>query len=1082
MPQMLAEPDDLERPQSLTLHMNAEKSESRGVTKSLRSSLAALALICIAGVAQAGDWQQPPVNAFGAPIRDAQGHDINYSREELAAMGSNTHEAISRVPITPSVAPQGFVPAGGTESRPFWQYTIFGSGIGASNIIIGPVPVGGGAREIIIGGNSANDFGLDNFWQVIRHNSATGNYDQLFVSPISPVGIKRIAAGDVIGDSRQELTVLLADGRVFLYDATTRTELGSLNTGIGGIEGLSLIDLGGDGHVEIVVTTASDLFVFDNGGSQLWQVAGAGGYDVVVGQMDNDPALEIAATNGVVVDTATHTSQWTRSNGFGLNLALAPLPGSNYQQLIVAEEWYFVHAYDVATQLPRWSIPIDLDIAEIEVADVDNDGAPEVIVGKHQGSRIHVFDLITQAMKWETFNPEYSVTDIAVDDVDNDGVVDLIWGNGWESTGADHLCVARTTGNHAIKWQSPDLEGPVLGPLIGDLDGDGLLELVIGSFQSNAHWNGRILVFDQTTLTLRAMSEPITFPSMAQEGLRDLKLYDFDGDGRMEIVVASDINNFGIIKIFGFNVASTFSELWSNSAGPSNSSFSFVEVADLDGNGTPEIIAGTAPRYQSTGRFLYIYDYPSTTNPWRSPQMGTGFDFVSRLVVADLDQDGGKEIAALVSNGDMYTFDGQTHLLESFVPDSGGTIISDRRTPSGLIKGDSAGVGHFLQYSNGIYTENFTRQLGAQTLDGIHVLSSGGLWTGTGGALNLRVPPSYDSVEWQSPQFGPGCGRVVGTDYQNGQARVFVSARHAVAAYTYDSSLPPPTPTPPPTATPTPTFPPTPTPTPTLTPTPTPAATPATLGNISTRLRVETGDSVLIGGFIVTGPQPKRIIVRAIGPSLPLTGTLADPVLELRNSSGGLIRSNDNWREDAAQESEIIATGIPPANDLEAAIVETLPANGSAYTAIMRGANNGTGIGVVEVYDLDQTGNSKLANISTRGFVQTGDDVLIGGLIVLGQNPLRVIVRAIGPSLPLSGALADPTLDLHDGNGTLVASNNNWRENPAQESAIIATGIPPPNNLESAMVHDLTPGGYTAIVRGVNNTTGIAVVEAYALN
>jgi hypothetical protein len=257
---------------------------------------------------------------------------------------------------------------------------------------------------------------------------------------------------------------------------------------------------------------------------------------------------------------------------------------------------------------------------------------------------------------------------------------------------------------------------------------------------------------------------------------------------------------------------------------------------------------------------------------------------------------------------------------------------------------------------------------------------------------------------------------------------------------------------------------------------------PTTLGNISTRLRVEAGDNVLIGGFIVTGTQPKRIIVRALGPSLPLAGALADPVLELRNASGGLILSNNDWRDDPAQESEIIATGIPPANDLESAIVATLPANGSAYTAIVRGANNGTGIGVVEAYDLDPTANSKLANISTRGLVQMGDDVLIGGLIVLGQNPLRVVVRALGPSLPLSGALGNPTLALHDGNGTLLVSNDNWRDDPAQESEIIATGIRPANDLESAIVRNLTPGNYTAIVRGVNNTTGIAVVEAYGLN
>jgi hypothetical protein len=165
---------------------------------------------------------------------------------------------------------------------------------------------------------------------------------------------------------------------------------------------------------------------------------------------------------------------------------------------------------------------------------------------------------------------------------------------------------------------------------------------------------------------------------------------------------------------------------------------------------------------------------------------------------------------------------------------------------------------------------------------------------------------------------------------------------------------------------------------------------------------------------------------------------------------------------------------------LESAIVATLPANSSSYTAIVHGVNNGTGIGVVEAYDLDGTVDSKLANISTRGFVQTGDDVMIGGLIVLGQDALRVIVRAIGPSLPVSGALGDPTLELHDGNGAVIAFNDNWRTD--QEAEIIATTIPPTNDLESAIVRDLAPGSYTAIVRGVNNTTGVALVEAYGLN
>ena len=157
-------------------------------------------------------------------------------------------------------------------------------------------------------------------------------------------------------------------------------------------------------------------------------------------------------------------------------------------------------------------------------------------------------------------------------------------------------------------------------------------------------------------------------------------------------------------------------------------------------------------------------------------------------------------------------------------------------------------------------------------------------------------------------------------------------------------------------------------------------------------------------------------------------------------------------------------------------------ANGTAYTAVVRGANNGTGIGVVEVYDLDRTVDSKLANISTRGFVQTGDNVLIAGTIVLGQVPQKVIIRAIGPSLNLPGGLADPTLELRDSNGLLLEANDNWVDSPNKQ-AIIDSTIPPSNNLEAAIVRTLPANGasYTAIVRGVNDATGIALVEVYAL-
>ena len=253
---------------------------------------------------------------------------------------------------------------------------------------------------------------------------------------------------------------------------------------------------------------------------------------------------------------------------------------------------------------------------------------------------------------------------------------------------------------------------------------------------------------------------------------------------------------------------------------------------------------------------------------------------------------------------------------------------------------------------------------------------------------------------------------------------------------------------------------------------------PTVLANISTRLPVGTGDNVLIAGFIVTGNQNKKVIVRAIGPSLTLAGKLADPVLELHDASGALLETNDNWM-DSPNKQAIIDSTIPPKDPLESAIVRSVPPGN--YTAIERGVNNGTGIGVVEAYDLDTSANSKLANISTRGLVQTGDNVLFAGTIVVGQASQKVIIRALGPSTGVPGAMADPTLELHDVNGALLEANDNWMDSPNKQ-AIIDSTIPPPNPAESAIVRVLTPANYTAIVRGANNSTGIAVVEVYALN
>jgi uncharacterized protein YkwD len=257
----------------------------------------------------------------------------------------------------------------------------------------------------------------------------------------------------------------------------------------------------------------------------------------------------------------------------------------------------------------------------------------------------------------------------------------------------------------------------------------------------------------------------------------------------------------------------------------------------------------------------------------------------------------------------------------------------------------------------------------------------------------------------------------------------------------------------------------------------------AQLANISTRLLVGTGDDALIGGFIVTGTQDKKVLIRAIGPSLTLAGKLANPTLELRDSANTLLKQNDDWMTSTpADKQAIIDSQAQPSNNLESAIVATIPANASQYTAVVRGLNNTTGTGVVEIYDLDRTVDSKLANISTRGVVQTGDTVLIAGTIVLGPGSQKVIIRVIGPSLTIPGKLLDPTLELRDGNGTVLRANDNWRIG-GQETEIINSTVAPTNDFESALIHTLPGNGasYTAIVTGAGNTTGIAVIEVYTL-
>ncbi len=399
--------------------------------------------------------------------------------------------------------------------------------------------------------------------------------------------------------------------------------------------------------------------------------------------------------------------------------------------------------------------------------------------------------------------------------------------------------------------------------------------------------------------------------------------------------------------------------------------------------------------------------------------------------------------------------------------------------------------------------------LGTPASQIVRLTSSGALDStfdpGTGVSISPANPyaasPTVSAVAVQSDNRVLLGG--IFNDY-NGVPRVCLARLTAILAVSTPTPTPTPTltpgvtptPTPTPTSTstppasPTPSTSPVPTPpaTPTLTPTPTstPTVPPGTLGNISTRLRVLSGDNALIGGMIATGTAGKRVIIRAIGPSLipfGVPGALANPTLDLFQGDT-LLFSNDDWGT-STQQAEIANSGLAPTSNLESAIIQTLTP-GLNYTAVVRGQSGGTGVGIVEAYDLDQAAASKLGNISTRGFVDVDDNVMIAGLIAgpSSGTSLKVLVRALGPTLSdfgVAGALTNPTLDLVNSSGTVIRSNDNWRDDPQQQGAIEAAGLAPSHDEEAALVETVAPGAYTAVVRGSNRATGVGLVEAYSV-
>jgi hypothetical protein len=583
---------------------------------------------------------------------------------------------------------------------------------GGSNIAIVP---NGALREIYI-----NGWGQA-YWVVLRYNEVTQKYDQVYVSRYySNSGrIVSIKAADVYRDGKTEVVITTADGQIQLYDPATKALQTTLAANVNSVTGIDIADLDADGTNEIILCASNNLYVYSTAGQLKWNVPGVGGV-VVAAQMDADGALEVATSDGHVVDGVTHTVQWTYALGFGRSIVASDIDSDGKAELVSAESWSYVRAYDVDLQLGKWTIDIGVEIGAILVSDMDGDGLPEILTGPRQFGNIFAFDPSTLQKKWTVSNSDYRVSDIAIGDVDNDGSVELLWNSqarlsiaGWQ--------------NNRIKWQNLVLSGTLIGPEVGDIDGDGKDEIVLitGGSPSGYSTNGRILVFDAIGRRLHAISSPVM--SANANGLHDLKLRDVNADGKPEILVAGDNAYNGLVEIYSFDTANKFTLEWTSDAyKPANSYFTAVEAADIDNDGQVELIAGA-------GRYLYVYSLLPDPLPlqWKSIDLG---GYVSALATADIDQDGIKEIITMQKDSDVYIFSGLGLYKELKAVIAGPFTAMRVRTLVGIpsiVLGKSNGEMLIYRYSSGNYSEIYRRQLVNSSIEGFTIDASNRIWLST---------------------------------------------------------------------------------------------------------------------------------------------------------------------------------------------------------------------------------------------------------------------------------------------------------------------------------------------------------------
>lgn len=602
---------------------------------------AALALWFVMSCQVALGQERPiAMDAGGRPLSDGQRH-IVYDSPPLSILSTRPEAGSSLVAgRRKSQTLRALQSTGVSPSyQVAWRTASFGTGIGATGIW--PVDTDNdGDQEMVLGGGQ--QFGGNSYWSIVGFNAATHVYEILWQSlPYSDPNTWSLtitALRVVESGSTKRVWVGRSDGKVDVVNVLTRQTIQTLAPSTSPVKDFAVADADNDGKIDLVVATDTKIFLYDPATLALTRTIADGAGRIAVGNVDADNNQELVLSSGHVLEIAGVVSvQWASPTPFGARIALADVDGDGRAELVAAEGWQVIRAWDLDTQSLKWSFNTNIDIAALRLIDVVGDATPEIVYGDGQWGAIHVIDAATRTELWNIPNPEHGVTDIAVFDADGDGAREILWGAGWSSTGPDYLYI-HDVATQAGEWRSEDFNGPYSAIDMGDVDGDGQLEVVVASFESQSGYaDGIIKVFDAHTNVLEWSSRGNEFGGSAWTGIHGLKAINVDSDPQLEIVVVTDRLYDGALYVIDGLTHERQNEAFYDSGSPLN----VLDAYDLTGDGKPEIVTGnTVAHTGSPGVFIYVLDPLTDAVVWKSAVIASGFSSITDVLVADAGANG----------------------------------------------------------------------------------------------------------------------------------------------------------------------------------------------------------------------------------------------------------------------------------------------------------------------------------------------------------------------------------------------------------------------------------------------------------